>query len=47
MLQEPFKTITDHNLVSLTLESDCLNDVGLAAIFTMSMWLPQSASKPL
>ena len=38
-LQELFKTITDHNLVSLTLISDCLNEVGLAAILTMSMWL--------
>ena len=47
MLQELFKTITYHKLVSLTLESDCLNVVGLAAILTMSMWLAPRAGKPV
>ena len=38
-LQEPLKMITDRNLVSLTLKSDCLNGVGLLVILDMSMWL--------
>ena len=45
MLQEPFKTITNHNMVSLTLESDCFNCVGLGAILIVSMWLAPHAGK--
>ena len=37
----------NHDLVSLTLESDCLHGVGLKAILTMSMWLAPRAGKPV
>ena len=41
------KRFTNNNIVSLTVEQDCLIGDGLSAILTLATWLQLAAGKPL